>query len=101
MEHMRPEVREQVLLQGFATKANRMWALDDLYLRLQQIIDERAADPAMRNIPGGETGLIKRTVRNIGSGAKPEFVEHGELDCALLDALQAIRKQAAEEDTRV
>ena len=71
------------------------------YLLLQQIIDERAADPAMRNIPGGATGLITRTVKNIGSAAKPQIIEIGEIDHALIRAMLAIVDHARMEDTGV
>src|SRR6266436_8000086 len=68
VERIQTSVRSQMLREGIALKENRIKALNDHARRIKQIMEERAADPSMQNVPGGKTGLMKRTVKSIGSG---------------------------------
>ena len=43
---------------GLADRRNRLGHLNDLAGRLGNLIEERANDPALANVPGGKTGLI-------------------------------------------
>jgi hypothetical protein len=97
VERVRTLVRDEVLREGIARKANRIRALDDLFHRIEQIIEERAADPAMQNIPGGKTGLVKRTVKSIGFGASATIIEKFEFDAAVSKQYLAVLEQAAKE----
>jgi hypothetical protein len=58
--------------------------LHDLTARLMKKIEERAADPAMQNIPGGRTGLIIRTQEIIGEGPNARTIVAYEVDENLL-----------------
>lgn len=51
----------------------------------------------MVGIPGGETGLLVRKYKNLGSGDNARTVEEYEVDTGLLAELRAHEKQAAEE----
>jgi hypothetical protein len=97
VERIRATLRDQVLLEGITLKANRIRTLNDLYKRIEQIIAERAADPAMQNIPGGTTGLMKRTIKSIGSGANAAIIVEGTFDIALCKESRAILAQMAKE----
>src|SRR5262249_27057215 len=72
-------------------------ALNDRWSRMQQIIEARANHPDYANIPGGRTGLLVRSVKQIGSGDSARLVEEFALDVALLKELRAHEKQAAVE----
>ena len=46
----------------------RLAAQQDRWLKLQQLIAERAAAPEMEGVPGGRTGLVVLRKRAVGSG---------------------------------
>jgi len=66
------------------------------FLRLlDQIRQERAADPAMANVPGGKTGFIVARKRAIGSGDAQRLVTKYEVDTDLLREYCELQKQLA------
>jgi hypothetical protein len=71
--------------------------INDGVKRIEQIMEERAADPAMQNIPGGKTGLVKRTLKSIGSGANATIIEEFEFDTALSKEHLAVLEQCEKE----
>jgi hypothetical protein len=92
------EAQERVVFeQGIGRRMRRVRALDDRWRALMRIAEERAADPSRADRPGGQTGLIVRTVKQVGSGAGARIVEEFELDAALLRELRAHEEQAARE----
>lgn len=76
-------------------RERRIERLNRDWLRLRQVIDDRAADPSMANVPGGDTGLIVREVKGIGTGDNFERIEVYRFDAAILKSLLDIEKQAA------
>ncbi len=48
-----------------AIRDDRLAALDDRRRRLHQVMEERAADPSMADVPGGKTGLLVRTYKSL------------------------------------
>src|SRR5262249_32874424 len=58
IEELTRELRDRLRRYAIARKVRRVKELDDRHQRLQQVIDERAADPEMQNVPGGKTGLL-------------------------------------------
>jgi hypothetical protein len=88
---------EELGRHAIARKLRRMAAYDRRWRALNRVIEGRAADPAMRGVPGGETGLLVRTVKVIGSGEAAREVEEYKLDAALLKELRELERQAAEE----
>lgn len=97
VEKIVSEYAERALRHGLARRDRRLRELTDVYDKLQQIVADRAKDPAMENIAGGSTGLLVRRVSSIGSGEnfKP-FAEY-ELDAALVRELRATLDQVAQE----
>ncbi|SRR5579885_2187212 len=87
--------RAAVQARGIAEKQNRLAALNDRWGRLQQIIRERGGDPAMATVPGGQTGLLVRELKAMGTGADMTLVEEFHLDAALLKEAREHEKQAA------
>lgn len=90
-------IREKVRAQGIAILELRVRRLNDHWRRMQQVVEDRAADPDMANAPGGSTGLLVRKFKMIGSGDSATMVEEYEFDAALLKELREHEKQAAQE----
>ena len=82
---------------GIARLERRIKALNDRWERMNRIIEERADDPAMANVPGGNTGLLVRRVKGVGQGDRFRIIESYEVDCRLLRALCDHERQAAQE----
>jgi cytochrome c556 len=97
VERFQTDVRDLVLQEGIARKEIRIMALNDSVERIKQIKQERALDPAMQNIPGGRTGLMKRTVKTLGAGASALIIEEGKFDAALHIQFLALLEQARKE----
>ena len=89
--------RRAVLRHGVAVLERRVAALDDRWRRMLRVIDERAEDPDMRNVPGGSTGLLVRRVKGLGRGDSSRVIDEFSLDTALLRELREHEKQAARE----
>jgi transposase-like protein len=91
------EVGDVALRRAISRRARRVSALQDRWDRMAQVITDRAADPSMRAVPGGATGLLVRQVKSIGSGPAAHEVEEFEVDTGLLRELREHEKQAAQE----
>lgn len=96
-EHLE-EFRQEIRRRGLASREKRIAALNDRWKRLQRLIEARADDPQMAEIPGGSTGLLVKTVktRQVGELISETTVE-AELDSVLLKELREHEKQAAQE----
>lgn len=75
----------------------RVRALQDRWTRLNRIIEARGADPDHAKAPGGDTGLLVRTLKQLGRGEDAETVEEFKLDTGLLTEMRATERQAAQE----
>jgi hypothetical protein len=95
VDQHRAEFHDQARRCGIALVARRVAALDDRWRRLRRIIDERAADPAMRGVPGGATGLLVHDIRAAGRGEEARLVDVYRLDTGLMRELRELEKQAA------
>lgn len=91
------KTRAAVEAEAIASKRNRIAALNDRWARMRRVVDERAADPDMADVPGGKTGLLVRTYRSIGSGPFAERVEEYAVDIGLLKEFREHEEQAARE----
>jgi hypothetical protein len=89
--------RDEVRRRGIAVRERRINALNDRWLRLHSVIEQRAADPAMAAVPGGATGLLVHDVKGIGSGESARVVDLYEVDVGLLRELREHERQAAQE----
>lgn len=82
---------------AIAKKARRVSALNDRWNKLHKVIEERAADPTLADIPGGKTGLIVRQTKGIGKGKTFQVVEEYAVNIGLLKLLNDTERQAAQE----
>lgn len=75
----------------------RVASLNERWLRLWKVVEERAGAPEMALAPGGTTGLLCHTQKSLGSGETATIVDEYEVDAGLLKELREIEKQAAQE----
>lgn len=80
-----------------ASKRRRVAALQERWLLMQQIRQERGADPDMAGVPGGETGLLVHRFKVVGGGDNARAVDEYEFDAALVREERAHEEQAAKE----
>ncbi len=95
VDDLRQATREEVRRHGIAIIERRVIALQDRWRRLQRVIEARGED--MAHIPGGETGLLVRRIKSIGSGPTAREVEEYAVDTGLLNELREHEKHAAQE----
>lgn len=90
-------IRAAIRAEGISRKQNRIDRLNADWNRLQQVIEERATDPTLAYVPGGTTGLIVRSYKQVGAGKDAQLVEEFGVDVATLKELRAHEQQAAQE----
>lgn len=96
---------ETVRRRGIASIEHRVAALQERWERMNQVLAERAADPALANVPGGKSGLIVRRPKKVevewaedmGGGTTREEISEYAVDTGLLAQLLAHERQAAQE----
>lgn len=82
---------------GMRSSLSRVAAKEDRWLRLRCVINERAKDPDMAEVPGGRTGLLLKQIRVTGSGEKQSVSTTFVLDSAILSELRALEEEVATE----
>ena len=97
VDELQEAFKTEVRRRGLADRERRVRALNDRWNRLQRVMEERADDPAMANVPGGRTGLLVHDVKSVGSGYSAQVVDLYEVDTGLLKELREHEKQAAQE----
>lgn len=95
VDKQRAAIADAVLSRGIASVKRRVQAQDDRWRRMQSVIDARAEEH--KDVKGGESGLLVKRLRSIGSGDSQQVVEEYEVDTGLLAELRAHEKQAAQE----
>jgi len=101
-----PKVRSRLAeLRAAITRSNVHLAITDREVRLEdynqirskllQVMRERAAHPDFQNTPGGKTGTLVKTLKQVGSGRNSQLLEEFSVDTALLRELRETHKQAA------
>jgi hypothetical protein len=97
VDELAAEFEQSFLRIGIARKRRRIAALNDRHQRMCRVIEERAADPSMLDVPGGETGLLVRQLKVVGQGPHAQTVEEYAVDTGLLSELRQTEKQMAQE----
>lgn len=72
-------------------RKQRLEILDDLVDRMRRVIEARAED--MKNVPGGDTGLMVRQVKKVGDSVVEEYA----VDTGLMRETREFLKQSAVE----
>jgi hypothetical protein len=78
-----------------ARKHWRVRQLNSRWKALERIIERRAANPEIRALPGGDTGLIVRQRKMLGTGDNAVPIVEAALDTGLLKEMRELEKQAA------
>jgi hypothetical protein len=79
---------------GIARRDRRLAALQKVHNRLLAVIEARAADPDMKSIPGGSTGLIvRKPVTSAGTVAGYEYA----VDTGTIAEIRKVQELAAKE----
>lgn len=79
---------------GIARREHRLAVLQETHIKLLRVIEERAADPTLADIPGGKTGLIvRKPVVSAGDLVGYEYA----VDTGTIRELRAVQEQAAKE----
>lgn len=89
--------RQKIEAEGIANRQNRVAAQNDRWRRMQEVIEARAADPDMANVPGGSTGLLAHDVKGVGKGDDFQLIDVYAVDTGLLKELREHEKLTAEE----
>ncbi len=87
MDKIRQRVQElqaiasqHMVKHSIAVKDDRVKAQQLRWEKMHRVIDARAADPEMQRAPGGETGLLVKSFKTLGSGPLATVVEEYEVD---------------------
>ena len=86
---------QQLYTTGIANRQSRLLRMNNRWDRGEQLIDQRGRDPRMKDVPGGDTGLILRKLKTVGGQPVAEYVP----DTALMAEMRAT-EAAAEKETR-
>lgn len=95
VETIKENARKALEAEGIANKRNRIAAYNDRWRRLQAVIDERAARYEGLVVPGGKSGLLVHTQKQIGGGEFAQVVDEYAVDTGLLRETRELEKQAA------
>jgi len=87
--------REKIERSGIAHLQSRVDQYNERWFALRQIVTERAQSSEMQSIPGGKTGWLVRTLKQIGGGDNAMVVEEYTFDAALHRELRELEKHAA------
>jgi len=89
--------RTRFLEYGLARKENRIAALTDLFRRQQLILQERGASLEMQSVPGGKSGLMCVTWRQLGQGEEAQLIPEYAADTGLSREIRGTLDQVSVE----
>ena len=122
-EHVR-EIQSGMMRLAIAKKYKRVARLNEMEQRLWQIVEERASDYAAKAMeaieddafsfddngesdgiarveraspPGGSTGFITRTLKQIGAGSSAQLIEEFGVGTDVVRTIMSLHEQAAKE----
>jgi transposase len=91
------ELEREVLKLAIAQRHKRVRVLDDLHSRYLAVLEARAADEELRKLPGGEQGLVVKTVKVIGMGKNAQTITEYAVDPTIAREVRALQEQAAKD----
>lgn len=97
VERLSAEILAALKAEGIANKQNRIDAYNERWAKMQTVIAERAESPDMQDVPGGATGLLVKSWKQLGGGRDAQLVPEYAVDTGLLSEMRATEKQAAVE----
>lgn len=97
IQELRAQRGHKTTFAGVRDPNARVTAMESRWMLLRQIIDERAKDPDMAHVPGGTTGLLVMTVKQIGNKENFQVVREYRVDRELLAEMRELERQCAED----
>jgi Helix-turn-helix of insertion element transposase len=88
---------DRALKHGLARRERRIAVLNELHDKMLKVIDDRAKSDEYATLPGGQTGLVVKTLKGIGKGDDFQVVEVYEVDTGTLKEIRGTQEQAAKE----
>jgi hypothetical protein len=95
LERQQAGVAARIRGHGICNRTTRLRGYQDRRDRMLRVIHQRGADPKLKDVPGGDTGLIVHNVKGVGKGEDFQLIDLYEVDVALLRELRETEKQAA------
>lgn len=95
VEEYRAKYSEAVFELGISRVETRVAAQHDRWIRMQRLIEARGQDIEMAAVAGGNTGLLTRYQKVLGSGEDARIVDVFEFDAALVRELRELEKEAS------
>lgn len=89
--------RDEIKQSAITTVEYRIARLTELEQRLWGIVDAREAAYADTDVIGGETGIVVRDYKSVGTGPDAQLVEVYTADTALAKAIQGVYDDVATE----
>lgn len=89
--------REEVKSSGIASLEYRVQRLDDMEQRYQRLIEARRWAYNDTDVIGGDTGLVVKQFKMVGSGPDAQLVEEYVADTAVTKEIRAIYDDVAKE----
>lgn len=93
IEELARELGEVTRRYAITKRIRRMKGYDDRRTKILKVIEDRAEEHA--TVPGGDTGLLVKSTKSVGSGSAAEIVDEYAVDVAILKELRELEKQAA------
>lgn len=97
VDRAKEEVRQTILKTGIADRVERVRRLNKRFDGLNQVFEERGADPTHQDVPGWSTGLLCHEQKGVGSGPLAEVVDVYKVDAGAIREERELAKQAAQE----
>jgi transposase-like protein len=94
VDELSREIRDAALKRAIARKDYRINTLANLHSKLLGVIEARAADPKMAEVPGGDTGLMVKSI--VASAGELVGFEYS-VDTGTIKELRGIQEQVAKE----
>jgi phage terminase small subunit len=89
--------REEAKQSAVTDMAHRLNVLDGIEQKLLAVIEARSDAYSATDVIGGDTAIVVRQYKMIGSGREAEMVEEYAVDTATIRELRAVHEQVAKE----
>jgi hypothetical protein len=91
------DLNRAMLRLAIAKKRKRLTVLDTLHAKALKVIEARSTDESLAEFAGGDTGLLVRQIKVVGTGPMAREVEEAAVDVGLIREIRALEEQAAKE----
>lgn len=97
VDHYIEQWAKRFMTQGIAAKHNRCRILQEMSDKMLEVVRQRQAKYTGFKSPGVDTGIMVRTVKAVGHGAKTKIVRGWDVDHSLIREIRETSKMMAQE----